>query len=216
MQRRSRRVTPASDVTRNAKDMTNAGTSAVSGVVSGARGGHPRDSKAVEGECGLSRSRPEGRAMLRQGSRSSFVCDRWCCARRGRLLDRCHSSCEPSWLCGTSAHPAMQTEKRRTKGLTGILHKCNLSKRCVGVGLEPAPIFGRNASGLRERDSGESFFRGGGLTAATRRARGLTSSSVRGFSVMGSMDWKGTTLECSSRTDFADCCPWSVPAFREV
>jgi hypothetical protein len=116
--------------------------------------------------------------MLRQGSRSSFVCDRWCCTREAT-----------------------------TKGLTGILHVCNLSKRCVGAGKSAGADFREERRRLRERDSGESFFRGGGLTADTRRVRGLTPSSVRGFWVTGSMDWRGTTLECSSPATFANCCP---------
>jgi len=166
MQRQFRRVTPASDVTRKAKSMTNAGTSAASGVVSGARGGHPRDSNAAGGECGLSRSRSRGRAMLRQGSRSSFVCDRWCCTRRRRLPDRGHRSWQFFELLTTDLTRYLRRQTT-TKGLTGILHVCNLSKRCVGAGNFAGADFREERRRLRKRDSGGPFSRGGGLTADT-------------------------------------------------
>ncbi len=57
------RVTPDSDVTRKAEDMANAGNPTAAGVVPGARPGKPGDRNAAGWECGLSRSRPGGRAM---------------------------------------------------------------------------------------------------------------------------------------------------------
>ena len=81
---RSLRVTPDSDVTRKTKNMANAGSSAAAGVVPGAWRGKPGDSNAVEWECGLSRSRPGGRAMFRARQCGLVRRYGWCRAMRRR------------------------------------------------------------------------------------------------------------------------------------
>ena len=67
---RARRVTPASDVTAWAKVRNNTGTAMAAGVVSGAWQGRPSVSKAVVGECGLSRS---GHSGQREGCKAVVI-----------------------------------------------------------------------------------------------------------------------------------------------
>ena len=80
---RSRRVMPASDVSHRAKTMTNAGTAAAAGMVSGAWAWSPGcvPKEAVAGECGLSRSlrRSEWKlAASRSDVLGKAVETRWC------------------------------------------------------------------------------------------------------------------------------------------
>ncbi len=106
--------------------------------------------------------------MMRQGSRISFVCDRWCCARRGRLSGRCHWRCQPSWLCGTGVVSATLSanDDERADGHFALVQSVEAMHRCRH---RAGADFWKERERLRESDSGESFFRGGGLTADTRR-----------------------------------------------
>ncbi len=109
-----------SDVIRKMKEMTNAGTSAAAGVVSGAWISRPGDSNAVEGECGPSRSRSGDRAMLRQGSRNSFARSGWCWSVSAML-------CMATGACATPRKGLKRGACRRgafatTKGLTGSMY----------------------------------------------------------------------------------------------
>jgi len=166
--------------------MTNAGTSAAAGLVTGAWTGRSGASNAVEGECGLSRksdavlagaSAVSERCSL-QGSGDSFVRSGWC---------RAYTT---------------------TKGLTGSMY---LPEICAG----DWSIFSRRSLEGRERShetgSGEPVFCGGGPTADADRVSSHDQCR-RGFSgVKGSMDWRGTIQECSAPLSFtAGTHRWAV------
>ena len=134
--------------------------------------GHSRDSTAVEGECGLSRE-PAGRSGDAAARQSQLV----------RVLTGGAEHIGKERHVGHRVLPAKAAVRNRADRMRllesdderadGILHVCNLSKQCVGAGYYVGADFWKERERLRERDSGESFFRGGGLTADTRRMPGV-------------------------------------------
>ena len=107
--------------------------------------GHPRDSNAVEGERGLSKQ-PAGRSGDAAARQSQLV--RVLTGGAGHIGNESYGASNSTGQCGCVEfeRTGRRFSKATTKGLTGILHVCNLSKQCVGAGLMPAPISGRNAS----------------------------------------------------------------------
>ena len=167
--------------------------------------GHPRDSTAVEGECGLSRQ-PAGRSGDAAARQSQPV--RVLTGGAGHIGKERHVGfefCRPKRLCRFRADRTtiLESDDERADGHFARVQSVEAMRRCRHYA---GADFWKERERLRERDSGESFFRGGGLTADTRRMPGVRRVPSEVFTVTGSMDWRGTTLECSSTATFTDCC----------